>query len=162
MATRAPVEPAGMTFQTEPFDQWERDARLLIEDHHVLVNESPAEWRGKNIPLMRQLYDLDMLQITTARSNGRIFGYVMTLIGPSFVSDKIKTATNATFYASPDTPGIGLKLQRAALKTLRERGVNEVFFEVGSRGSGPRISMLYKRLGAQEHGTAYRLQLAEV
>jgi hypothetical protein len=36
-----------------------------------------------------------------------------------------------------------------------------VFFEAGKRGSGPRISMLYKRLGAQDHGSAYRLQLKE-
>lgn len=162
MAARPPVDPSGITFQTEPFDQWLRDAKPLIENHLVLVNEPPDNWKGKNLGLMQDLYDIGAMQIMTARCNGKMFGYLMTLLSPSLVSDKLKSATNTTFYASPDVPGLGMKLQRAALKALRERGVDEVFFEAGKRGSGPRISMLYERLGAQEHGTAYRLQLAEV
>jgi len=162
MALRPVVEPAGMTFQTEPFDQWLRDAQGMIENHLVIVNENPENWKSKNLTLMRQFSDLGMMQITTARCNGKMFGYLMTVIGPSFTSEDVTTATNATFYASPDVPGLGLKLQREAMRRLKERGVDEVFFEAGRRGSGPRISVLYERLGAQEHGTAYRLQLSEV
>lgn len=162
MALREPVEPAGITFQTEPFDQWLRDARPLIENHLVVVNEDPNNWKGKNLDLMQRLYDIDAMQIMTARCNGKMFGYLMTILSPSLVSDKLKSATSTTFYASPDVPGLGMKLQRASLKALKERGIDEVFFEAGKRGSGPRLSVLYERLGAQEHGTAYRLQLAEV
>jgi hypothetical protein len=162
MALRTPVDPAGVTFQTEPFDVWLRDARPLIENHLVVVNEDPDNWKGKNLTLMQELYDIGAMQIMTARSNGRMFGYLMTLLSPSLVSEKLSSATNTTFYASPDVPGLGMKLQRAALNALKERGVNEVFFEAGKRGSGPRLSVLYERLGAQEHGTAYRLELAEV
>lgn len=162
MALREPVEPAGITFQTEPFDKWLHDARPLIEDHLVVVDEAPDNWKGKNLGLMQQLYDIGAMQIMTARCNGKMFGYLMTLLSPSLVSDKLKSATNTTFYASPDVPGLGMKLQRAALKSLKDRGIDEVFFEAGKRGSGPRLSVLYERLGAQEHGTAYRLQLAEV
>ncbi len=162
MALRTPVDPAGVTFQMEPFDVWLRDARPLIENHLVVVNEDPDNWKGKNLTLMQELYDTGAMQIMTARSNGRMFGYLMTLLSPSLVSEKLSSATNTTFYASPDVPGLGIKLQRAALAALKERGVNEVFFEAGKRGSGPRLSVLYERLGAQEHGTAYRLELAEV
>lgn len=162
MATRAPVDPAGITFQVEPFDVWLRDARPLIENHLMLVNEDPDNWKGKNLTLMQDLDDIGAMQIMTARCNGKIFGYLMTLLSPSLTSENVNSATHTTFYASPDVPGLGMKLQRAALKALKDRGVHEVFFEAGKRGSGPRLSVLYERLGAQEHGTAYRLQLAEV
>lgn len=162
MAVREPVDPAGIAFQTEPFDVWLRDARPLIENHLMIVNEDPENWKGKNLTLMQQLDDIGAMHIMTARCNGKIFGYLMTLLSPSLVSDKLKSATNTTFYASPDVPGLGMKLQRAALKSLKDRGINEVFMEAGKRGSGPRLSVLYERLGAQEHGTAYRLELAEV
>jgi len=99
------------------------------------------------------------LQITTARSNGRMFGYLMTIIGPSLASGTTTSATHTTFYADPSFPGLGLKLQREALAMLKERGVDEIVWEAGKRGSGPRLGAMYRRLGAAEHGETYRLQL---
>ena len=153
--------PEGITFQTEDFDAWVQDADKLFDEHLVQVGETPGNWQNKNLPLMRGLDNVGAMQIMTARCNGRMFGYLMTLISPSLVSPDILSATNTTFFASPEFPGLGLKLQREAIKELKNKGVDEVFFEAGKRGSGPRISMLYKRLGAQDHGSAYRLQLKE-
>ena len=161
MALKPAVEPAGITFQEENFDVWLADAKNLIEDHLVTVAESPNNWKNKNLDLMRVLHNAGAMQIMTARSNGRMFGYLMTLISPSLVSPDLTSATNTAFYASAEIPGLGGKIQRAAIKALKEKGVDEVFFEAGQRGSGPRLSVLYKRLGAQEHGQAFRLQLAE-
>ena len=161
MALREPVLPDGITIQQESFDAWEKDGEALFREHCVLVGEEPGSWQGKNIPLMRQLYDIGAIQIMTARSNGRMFGYLVTLMSPSLVSENLKSATHTTFFADPSFPGLGLKLQRAALKALMDRGVDEVFMEAGQRGSGPRIDVMYKRLGAQDHGHIYRLQLAE-
>ena len=59
-------------------------------------------------------------------------------------------------------PGLGLKLQRAALRELKTRGVDEVFMQDGVRGSGGRINAIYRRLGAQDDGQVYRLQLSGV
>lgn len=157
-----PVAPDGITFQVDTFDAWERDAPPLFENHCVLVGEPPENWKTKNIPLMRKIYDLDAMQIMTARSNGRMFGYLMTLITPSLVNEERVSATHTTFYADPSFPGLGMKLQRAALAELKARGVDDVVFEAGHRGSGPRLGVLYKRLGAQDHGQVYRLQLTEV
>ena len=153
--------PEGITFQTEDFDSWVQDADKLFDEHLVQVGETPGNWQNKNLPLMRGLDNVGAMQIMTARCNGRMFGYLMTIISPSLVSPDILTATNTTFFASPEFPGLGLKLQREAIKELKNKGVDEVFFEAGKRGSGPRISMLYKRLGAQDHGISYRLQLKE-
>ena len=159
MRLRPPVVAEGMTLQTESFDDWVKDARSLFDDHLVLVGEAPGEWEAKNLPLMRRLYDGGFMQIMTARSNGRMFGYLMTLISPSLTSEGITSAYNTTFYASPDTPGLGLKLQRAAMASLKDRGVDHVFMQAGMRGSGPRLASMFKRLGAQDDGQMFRLQL---
>ena len=156
---RKPVVADGMTIQTEDFDTWIADARSLFDEHLVLVGEAPGEWEKKNLPLMRKIYDAGSMQIMTARSNGRMFGYLMTLVAPSLTSENVTSAYNTTFYASPDAPGLGLKLQRAAMKTLRERNVDHVFMQAATRGSGPRLSTMYKRLGAQDDGQMFRLQL---
>lgn len=162
LVTREPVSPDGITIQTEDFDAWVRDAQPLFRDHCVLVGEAPEDWQRKNITLMRRLFEIDAMQIMTARSNGRMFGYLMTILSPSLGDEDLKCATHTTFFADPSFPGLGLKLQRAALKALRERGVDEVYMEAGQRGSGPRISTMYKRLGAQDHGHVFRLQLSGV
>jgi hypothetical protein len=161
MATRKPVEPEGITFQTETFDAWLDGAAKLFDDHLVAVGEAPSNWQNKNIGLMQRIYDAGAMQIMTARCNGRMFGYLMTLIAPSLTSEDLTTATHTTFYADSAFPGLGLKLQRAALRDLKKRGVNEVFLEAGQRGSGPRLSMLYKRLGALDYSQVYRMQLTE-
>lgn len=159
MALREPVEPEGITIQAETFDDWVRDGTALFDEHLVQVGEAPGDWQGKNLSLMRRLYDLDAMQIMTARCNGRMFGYLMTLITPSLVSEKIKSAANTTFYASPEFPGLGLKLQRAAVAALKKRGIDELFLQAGVRGSGERTAAIYRRLGAEDNGRFFRLQL---
>ena len=161
MVKRRPIGPDGVTFQTETFEAWLEGARLLFADHCVTIGEAPDEWTRKNIPLMRNLYELGAMQIMTARSNGRMFGYLMTILSPSLAFDGVLSGSNTTFYASPEFPGLGLKLQRAALRSLRDRGVGEVFFEAGKRGDGPRLGTMYRRLGAVPHGEVFRMSLAE-
>lgn len=159
MARRKPVAPSGMTFQREPFDVWLRDGTDLFAQHCTVVGEDPDQWRRKNLPLMQSLYDAGTMHLMTARCNGRMFGYLMTIVSPSLVTPGVISGSNTTFFASPEYPGLGLKLQRAAMCSLRDAGVNEVFFEAGKRGSGERLGAMYRRLGAAEHGQVYRLSL---
>jgi hypothetical protein len=161
MALRKAKTPDGFTFQTERFDDWLDDAAHLLAEHHFQIGESPDNWRNKNIPLLRALDDLGAMQITTARSNGRMFGYLMTLITPSLVTEGVMTAVNTAFFADPSAPGVGLKLQREALASFREKGIGQVFWETNTVGGGDRIGAIYKRLGAEEKGSVYRLNLAE-
>lgn len=161
MRAAEPVSSDGMTLQTESFDEWLKGAPDLFDEHLVQVGEAPGDWRKKNIPLMRRIYDAGAMQIMTARCNGRMFGYLMTLIAPSLTSEDVLSATNLTFFADPSAHGLGMKLQRATLASLKERGANEVLWECGSRGSGPRLGAMYRRLGAMEHGHTYRLELTE-
>lgn len=162
MAVCDPIPADGITLQVEPFETWLRDAGPLFDEHLVQVGEAPGDWRTKNIPLMRSMDALGMMQIMTARCNGRLFGYLQTIIGPSLTKEGITVGSHGTFYADPSFPGLGLKLQRAALTKLKAKGVSEVFMQDGVRGSGGRINTIYRRLGAQDDGQVYRLQLSEV
>ena len=159
LAIREPVVSDGMTLQCEDFDSWVAGGQKLFEEHCALVGEAPDNWANKNIPLMRRIYDAGAMQIMTARSNGRMFGYLMTLVSPSLEEEGRLSACNTTFFASPDAPGLGLRLQRAALRALKEKGVSEVCMQDGVRGSGGRISTLYRRLGAADDGQLFRLHL---
>lgn len=160
-ALHRPTETAGMTFQAESFDDWLRDAQGVLEMHHAQIGEAPENWRNKNIPLLRAMDEMGAMRITTARSNGRMFGYLMTLITPSLANGDVMTAVNTAFFADPACPGLGLKLQREALASFRKMGIGEVFWETNTVGGGNRIGSIYRRLGAEEKGSVYRLRLAE-
>lgn len=156
---RRPAAIEGVTFQQEPFETFYRDGQHLFAEHLCQVGEAPTAFAAKNLPLMRKLEEIDCLQITTARSNGRMFGYLMAVISPSLESPDTMIATHTTFYVSPAAAGIGLKLQRASVSALRERNVNEVLLRAGPRGSGPRMGALYRRMGATDGGQLYSLAM---
>jgi hypothetical protein len=88
-----------------------------------------------------------------------MFGYLMTAIGPTLDAPDVMQGWHTIFFASSDMPGLGMKLQRAALDGLRARGVGEVIMRAGHRGSGPRLGTFYRRLGAERYGELYRLEL---
>lgn len=151
----------GMTYQQEPFDTFLKDGKHLFERHLVEVGEAPTAWEEKNLELMRVLEKLGALYVTTARSNGKMFGYLMSIITPALDHQTKRDGIHTLFYASPDAPGIGLKLQRASIEFLRGKGVDQVSFRSGPRGSGEKVSALFRRLGAQDAGHMFILDLKE-
>jgi GNAT superfamily N-acetyltransferase len=157
--TRRPREPDGVTFQHEPFRQFWRDAAPLLAEHAVEAGEAPDYPDALNVPLMEILDDGGMLQTMTARMNGRMFGYLMTIIEPTLEDREMLQGWHSIFYASPDMPGIGMRLQRAAADALRERGVKQIIMRAGHRASGPRLGAFYRRLGAEDIGSLYRLEI---
>lgn len=154
-----PVASDRFTFQQESFRSFLRDGTALFAEHLIAVGEAPNAYDEKNLPLLQKLDDIGALQITTARSNGRMFGYLMTIVCPSLESVSKTEALNTTFYASRHAPGIGIKLQRASLAALRTRGVDSVTFRAGTRGGGPRMGALYRRLGAEDFGQLFTLDI---
>lgn len=160
MARRAVEPPEGFTFQHEPARQFHADARDLIARHFCQIGEAPDLGENGNWPLIYDMDDRGLIQTMTARSNGRIFGYLQTAIGPMFETPGVTQAWHTLFYASPDTHGLGMKLQRAALARLREMGVGEVIMRAGVRGDGPRLGTFYRRLGAESIGDLYRVGLS--
>jgi len=136
-----------------------RDAKGLFQEHLVQTGQAPDDHARKNLPVLRALDAAGALQIITARSNGRMFGYLMTAIAPSLDAHNEAEAVHTIFFASPEFRGLGMKLQREAIKALRARGVDDLYMRAGVRGSGPRLGAIYRRLGAEEFGQLYRLNL---
>jgi hypothetical protein len=159
MAPNHPEPMDGITFQHEPFRQFYRDAKDLFAEHLVQTGQSPDDHARKNLPLLEALDDAGCLQTITARSNGRMFGYLMSVVEPSLDSTTQMMASHTIFFASSAVRGLGMRLQREAVTRLRARGVSAAILRAGHRGSGPRLGTLYRRLGAEEFGQMYRLEL---
>jgi hypothetical protein len=159
--TPAASPPEGFIFQDEPFDRWYSDAAALFREHMAQTGQDIEDWSRKNIPLGRRLDDAGAMQIITARSNGKMFGYLMAVISPTLDDPNALMANHLPVFASPACPGLGMKLQRASIEALRRKGATEVLARAGIRGSGPRLGAAYRRLGFEDVGQLYRLDLAE-
>lgn len=157
------IEPDadGVIIQREPLATFERDGQALMRAHCVAVGEPEDQWRRKNWPLFKRLEDADAGDILTARLNGRMLGYLTQIVAPSLEDAEVLTATQLSWFVSPDATGLmlGWRLQSAAIAAARARGVGEVYQRAGVRGDGPRLGRLYQRMGAEEFGALYKLTL---
>jgi hypothetical protein len=149
----------GLTIQEETLATSFADAMKLFQEHAIAVGEAPDAVMNKNLNLIATLEANGALQIMTARCNGRMFGYLMSVIAPSLERSDLSTALQTLFFASPLIKGVGMRLQRESVKALIAKGVKQIDFHAGVRGSGPRLGTLYRRLGAAEYGQMYRLSL---
>jgi hypothetical protein len=152
-----PPEIDGVTFQQETMASYD-EAVPLIREHAVITDRAPDAY-AFNVPLMQKLDEMGALQIISARSNGRLFGYLMSVIGPSLEAEDQLTACHTAFFASPAIKNLGMKLQHVAAETLREKGVSDVQMRAGVLGAGPRLGTFYRRMGAEDFGRLYRLDL---
>lgn len=157
--TKNTEPPDGFVYRDEPFDQWYRDAVPLFREHMASTGQDIDDYTRKNLPLLRRLDQAGAMQIITGRSNGRMFGYLMSILSPSVDDPNALMANHLPVFASPDCPGLGMKLQRASIEALRRKGVTEVFGKAGVRGSGPRLGAAFRRLGFEDAGHLYRLEL---
>jgi GNAT superfamily N-acetyltransferase len=146
----------GMTFHVEPFADFVRDAETLITDHAALVGRKAG--LDFNVPLFQGLDDIGALQVMTARSNGRCFGYLVSIVAPSLDGPDIREGHHTMFYTAPEVRGLGVRLLMRANDALRERGVQQIIMRAGVVGSGPTLGAVYRRLGATEFGQLYRLE----
>jgi hypothetical protein len=153
--------PLGMELrQIHSKDEFLNLARPMLAEHQLAVGEPADGWQYKNLELMDWLAKNNQLIAVAALSNGRMFGYIFAEISQSREHHKpIGIAT--AFYASPDAPGIGLRLARDVTKRLVALGCHEIFYRAGPRGSGPRVAAIWKRLGALPDGELYRLTVNE-
>jgi GNAT superfamily N-acetyltransferase len=158
-ADMRPVEREfdGMTFHVEPFSDFVRDAEALITDHAALVGRKAG--LDFNVPLFQGLDDIGALQVMTARSNGRCFGYLVSIVAPSLDGPDIREGHHTMFYTAPEVRGLGVRLLMRANDALRERGCAAILMRAGVVGSGPTLGAVYRRLGAEQFGELYRLSL---
>jgi GNAT superfamily N-acetyltransferase len=151
-------EIPGVTFQQETLAQAfnDPDGQRLMSDECVLLGEAPEAYRQMNIPLLARIEAIGNLHIMTARSNGRMFGYSVMACGEAFHSLTDTEADQVSFYADPSWPGLGRKLQQAAIEDLRAKGITRVLM---FQPDETRVGAVYRRLGAKQTGQRFVLEL---
>lgn len=151
-----------LEFDFVSFKEFINNGQISLEQHCSEIGEDPENYLNKNLDLLQKLDDIGSLQVTVAKSNGKIFGYLISIISESLEVPGRLAACHTAFFGSSDYPGIGLKLQRKALEGLQQKNVFEVIMRAGVRGAADRTATLYKRLGAEPFGTYYRLELEKI
>lgn len=151
----------GIVLGIEPYsDQLYREAIPLFKEHLLLMDQSPEDHDKRNLGLYQTLHQVGALQCVTARVNGRLFGYLVSIVSPSLDLVDRTEALHTIFFASPQVKGLGMQMQRFAIDALRRRGVNDLFMRTGNRtASSPRLGTIYRRMGAHAMGEVYRLEL---
>ena len=159
---RPRVVADGFTFQQEPFEIFYRDGKHLFAEHLAQIGENPDAYARKNLTLMKNMNDAGTLQITTARSNGKMFGYLMAIIYPDMDRENVLQAVHTKVFASSNAPGLGGKLQSASIKALKAKNISDLFMTAGQDDGKDRIGVLYRRAGASRVGEIYKLGLMEM
>lgn len=154
---------SAVTIQSEPYDDVLRDGVALFREHCLAVGEAADEYQRKNLPLMAHMDKLGMTIVLTARSNGRMFGYLMAIVGPSLEVIGRTVATQTLFFVSADAPGVmlGMQLQAEMLKACKDRGIGQIIMRAGVRGAGPDLGPLYQYFGAEPFGQLYNLMMED-
>ena len=151
----------GISIQSESFDATWAAAETLMTEHCLAVGEDADMWRTLNEPLFRKYDEVGALICVTARCNGRMLGYLATVVNESLERRGLIQATQLGLFVSRDAKGanLGLRLASASVAAAKRRGAGKVFIRAGMRGDGPRIGVVARRLGAKESGVLHEIDL---
>jgi hypothetical protein len=160
-AARAEPGEDGIVLEECRFDRLWQDAQPLFAEHSASIGWAPGEYHKLDWGMLAVLDEVGALHTMTARMNGRMLGYLISILAPCLEHKGKITATQTLFFACEDAKGLrlGMRIQKASIEALRARGVFQVAMRAGIRGSGPRLGAVFKRLGAMENGHLYTLDL---
>lgn len=151
-------ERSGLEVTEESFVGSFDEALELVEDHCIAIGEAPDEWSRRNVGMYYKMDTVGALQTLVARANGRMFGYLVTMLGETPDSGTARSATHTLFFASREWPGAGLRLQQEAIRRLKGKGFSEIIMR-STPGPGAKIETIYKRIGADFDGKIFRINL---
>lgn len=146
-----------VVIQEETLADVRRDGEALLVAHAVEVGPRDGAPFRANWPLFERLAENGMLHVVTARSAGRLVGYLMHLLGPSLENGNLLVATQGAFFVARPFRGAGARLASEAVRMLWARGVNEISMHDGAYQDGHRLGALWLRLGARPRGRVYTL-----
>jgi GNAT superfamily N-acetyltransferase len=153
-------DESGITIQQEPFSSAWEGAKAIMAEHCQIVGEAPDYWKELNVPLMGKLDELGAMIVVTARCNGRMLGYLGSVLSASLAEVGAIQATQLGLFVTQDGIGHGLgsRLTKASIEAAFARGCKQVFLRSGVRGDGPRVQSIFRRLGAKEHGQMFMIE----
>lgn len=151
----------GITISEESFDAYFPRAIQEIREHAVRIGLGSDYPDQMNFEMMKQQADTGCLQTVIARCNGRVLGYLLTVLQSCFNNKNILAAHHGTIWASNETRGLSLRMYRVSNDLLRQKGYGEIIYRAGPIGDGPRLVSAFKRLGAEPCGYLYRQDIQE-
>lgn len=118
-----------VTFQVEPWETYYAEARLLWPGHWKELATDPKMPCGPDVEFYKAAQRAGIMQIVTARTEGRLVGYQISIIR-RHTHYPVLCAFEDTFYLDPlYRKGMtGVKLISQSLKFLKALGVQRVYF----------------------------------
>jgi L-amino acid N-acyltransferase YncA len=144
-----------ITYALEPWEQYFRECQALWEEHYaeIAVDKDRMPMRP-DIATYRALEARGQLQIVVARDDGRMIGYILSVIRPHLhYADVLTGYEDAYFLTKPHRRGMtGVNLIREAVRHMKAAGVRKVFFMTKAALDMGRI---FERLGFTKTDIVY-------
>lgn len=155
--------PAGeVRFQEESWARYYADAGPLWPEHYEeLCTDKVRMAMSPDVQFYQTMAASGFLQIVTARAAGRLVGYVLSVIRPHSHYSNVLCGFEDAFWLDPEyRRGMtGARLVREAVKAMRRRGVQKVFFQ--SNLALPRVTRLFDYLGFKQTHITHSLWIGD-
>lgn len=144
-----------LTYQLEDWATYRRDCQELWQEHYdeIAVQKERMPMRPDEATY-RALEAAGRLQIVTARKDGVMVGYILSIIRPHLhYADVLSGYEDAYFLSKPHRQGLaGVKLIREAVRQMQRVGVQKCFFMTKASLDMGRI---FERLGFAKTDIVY-------
>lgn len=136
----------------EPFAAAWPEAEALAKAHFEEVEGPLAAVRPfkLNTAVLEILDRQGSFKVVTARTKGRLVGYLTWTIQRDVESCDLLVAQQGAWYVAPGNAGAGRKLADHSIEYLREIGVGGIYFHHRLLGRGAALGAFFTRLGATE------------
>lgn len=153
-----------ISLQIEKFADFYPECLPLLAEHNGEIGESE-----NNMPLdidvdgYAQMCAVGMLQLMTARKDGKLIGYCVFTIGNSLLSKNVLCGTQGPFFVTKQerATGTALRLYRESIKIMKQRGVKNVYPHHWMRGDSEKLGKYFEALGALPVERVYSLWIGE-
>ena len=144
-----------ITYALEPWSTYYRDCQALWPEHYeeIAVQKDRMPMRP-DVASYEALDAAGRLQVVVAREDGRMIGYVVSVIRPHLhYADVLCGYEDAYFLTKSHRRGmVGVKLLRAAVEHMKRAGVRKAFFMTkAALDMGP----IFERMGFTKTDIVY-------
>lgn len=148
------------------FDVWP-EAEALANAHFAEVDGGvePKRVFKLDCEVMGKMAAVGILQIISARLDGRLAGYCSWNVVPDVESEGLLIAQQGAWFVGrefePLGLGLGRKMFRVAVEHLKSMGVQCMYPHHRTQGRGSRLGAFFVRLGAKEIQHTYSLWIGD-
>jgi L-amino acid N-acyltransferase YncA len=150
-----------ITYTLEAWETYYRDCKNLWPEHYdeIAADKDRMPMRP-DVATYRKLEAMGCLQIVVARDDGRMIGYVLSVIRPHMhYADVLCGYEDAYFLTKAHRRGmVGVKLLREAVEQMRRVGVRRVFFMTKVAHD---MSLIFERMGFIRTDVVYSRWIGE-